>query len=362
MTNQRTNSNFYQIAKTDANNGNVIGINVNVANLTITGGLPNQVLTTDGAGNLAWGPGGGGAGVSQPIIEFTGDVPGSTGQSFSDPNIANFLSNGYAAVYVNGALQRVGDYTITGSTLTINTPIGPNALVSVGPTGSGGTVTAVGTNAVDPSALGFTLTGGVITTTGIVTLGVPNANTLLNNLGVPANIGNVAGYPPLNGNANTVLNGNGQWVQSPGIKSWLMAYGGGLSANIYPAGTAFKFETVVSSNTGINYDVNTGVLSLPGGSAYRLTGTLQSTVSGDSFASGDITFVWQYASNSMPIYANTQTTADSFGLGSTYIGTQATNEIIFAPVSNAEVKLAMATPMSTAMYDLNFVRLIAQQL
>lgn len=358
---QRTNSNFYQIAKTDAN-GNVTGITIsNVADLTIPGGTLGQVLTTDGAGNLSWGVGGGG-GNTQPIIEFTANATGGAGQTFSDANIVNFASNAYAAVYLNGVLQQLADYTISGNTLTMNSTLLPNDVIAIGPMGGGdGTVTSIVTSTVDTSALGFTLSGGPITSSGTITLTVPNTATLLNSLGIP-NIANVANYPALNGNATYYLTGAGTWV--PGVtKGYLMATGGNLMpAPIHPANTTLAFDTVLCNSGGIAYNTSTGVLTLPSAGVYRLVATIQSTVSGDVYSSGDVTFEWRYATSSMPLIANTQTTADSYGAGATYVGTQATNELIWEANTAMTVRVATVYDMNNAMNDVNFVRLIVQQL
>lgn len=53
MTKNNINSNFNQIATTDAN-GRVTGITANVANIKIGGGSSGQFLRTDGNGNLSW--------------------------------------------------------------------------------------------------------------------------------------------------------------------------------------------------------------------------------------------------------------------------------------------------------------------
>lgn len=350
MTN-RTNSNFYQIAKTDTN-GNVVGLqNVGIANLSITGGNPGQVLTTDGTGNLSWGPGGGG-GIIQPQIEWAA-IPGA-GTTYTNANLATFVDGTYAAVYVNGVLLTTSEYSIAGTTLTINNALVGGETVSVGPAGAGGTVSNVATTQVDPSSLGFTLSGGPITSTGTITLNVPNAATLKTAL-------NISGYPPLNGNGQYYLAGNGAWVQAT-PKGYLMATGGGLlPAPIHPANTTLVFDTVVC-NSVISYNSTTGILALPSAGVYRLVATLQSTVSGTTYGSGDITFEWRHASNSQPLIANMETTADSFGSGSTYVGTQATNELIYVANSAINVRVATVYDMNNSMNDVNYVRLIAQQL
>jgi len=348
----KTNSNFYQIATTDPVTGNVTGITVgNVANLHIAGGTAGQVLTTNGSGTLTWGPGGGG-GAIQPIIEWPAVAGLNT--TYTNANLATFIDGTYAAVYVNGTLLTTAEYSIVGTTLTINNGLIGGETVSVGPAGAGGTVTSIATTQVDPSALGFTLTGGPITTSGTVTLNVPSATALKTTLGIN-------GYPTLSGNAQQYLAGDGTWQPTITLRSYLQAHGGGLTPGIYPANTALVYETVDASN-GITYNTTTGVLTLPAGSVYRCTATLQSSVNSSQFASGDITFIWQHAGNSQPVYADTETLADSFAGGSTYMTSQATNEIVVAATTTLNLKVALYYPINAALYDLNFTRLIVQQL
>lgn len=83
-TNNRVNSNFYQVGVEDAN-GNITGLVADhitatvTANLgtvtavTITGGSSGQVLSTDGTGNLSWvnqGGGGGTPGGTNTQVQF----------------------------------------------------------------------------------------------------------------------------------------------------------------------------------------------------------------------------------------------------------------------------------------------------
>lgn len=358
----KINSNFYQIAKTDTGGNNqVIGINIsNVANLYLGGGNPGEVLTTDGFGNLSWGAGGTtGNAILQPIIKFEANAAGNN-QSFTDANLATFIDGNYAAVYINGVMQLPDSYTINGNTLTINNNLLANETVLVGPVVTkSGAVTSVGTKQVDPSNLGFTLTGGTITSTGNVTLNVPNANALLANLGIP-NIANVANYPNLSGNGNTYLSGNGTWLPTFTVKTYLMAHGGGLPPGIYPANTVLAFDTVDISS-GITYDTTTGTLKIITPGTYRLSATMQSTVSGTQYSSGDISFIWRYA-NGAYVYPGTQTTADSYGQGSTYVGSQATNEIIVEATANSTYQVVSYYQMNSMLYDVNYVRLIVQQL
>jgi hypothetical protein len=226
--NNRVNSNFFQIAKTDVND-DVWGVNVDVANLQINGGTAGQVLTTNGVGNLSWTTGSGGS--QQPLIEFPITVAGS-GQTFTDALLATFTNNTYASVYINGVLLKASEYSITGTTLTVNSFLNIADTVTVGATGAGGsggggsgTVTSVATGG---SGLGFSLSGGPITTTGTVTLATPTDTALRTTL----NIGNVANTN-FNANGSEVLAGNGAWVAaSTGTVTSIATGGSGLGFSL----------------------------------------------------------------------------------------------------------------------------------
>jgi hypothetical protein len=189
-------------------------VNLTVGNLHVSGGTFGQVLSTDGNGTLSWANGGSG-GATHPQIEWTVST-GAASQTFTNANVAQFYDNTYAAVYVNGVLLPTSQYTIVGTTLTITPWLNATDLIAIGPTGGGGggigTVSNVGTltsNAISNTAaseLGFALTGGYITTTGNVTLNVPNVAQFRTN----ANIGNVANLN-LDGNVSNILHGNGFW-------------------------------------------------------------------------------------------------------------------------------------------------------
>jgi hypothetical protein len=123
-----------------------------VANVSIQGGTAAQVLSTDGAGNLSWvtpsGGGGGATVVPVPTMEFVAAANG-TGQTFTNANIAEILSNAQCSAYVNGALATVADFSITGNVITFNRYLRTDDVVSIAAfgvtnmavTGAGGATT-----------------------------------------------------------------------------------------------------------------------------------------------------------------------------------------------------------------------------
>jgi hypothetical protein len=119
--------------------GNLLSLNVDgisnlndVSNVKIQGGSNAQVLSTDGTGNLSW-VAAATPFVQQPILEFTA-LSNATNQQFVNNNIASFSSNQYAAIYVNGILQKSEDYTISGNTLTVSRYLKTDDVISISPT------------------------------------------------------------------------------------------------------------------------------------------------------------------------------------------------------------------------------------
>jgi hypothetical protein len=101
----------------------------------IVAGTGITISPTSGTGVVTINSTGGG--TIQPMIEFVAASTGS-GRTFTAANLATFTNNTYAAVYINGTLQRTAAYTISGTTLTFNTWINTGDKISVGPTGAGG--------------------------------------------------------------------------------------------------------------------------------------------------------------------------------------------------------------------------------
>jgi len=111
--------------------------------------------------------------------------------------------------------------------------------------GGSGTVSSIATSTSDPSGLGFTMTGGPITSSGTITLGVPSGAALRASM----TIGNVANVN-LNGNGLQVLAGNGSWVALGG--------GGGSS------GTVTSIATSTSDPSGLGFTISGGPITASG--------------------------------------------------------------------------------------------------
>ena len=201
-------------------------------------------------------------------------------------SLINFVANGTVTTNTQANINTVGNLTnlnvdgvsnlnaisnvkITGGSngqVIVTDGLGNLVFANSGLVGNG-TVTQVDTSG---NGLGFTLTGGPITTTGTVTLTVPNATSLRTSL----NIGNVANLN-LNGNSATFLAGNGSFIVPAGtysnanVANYLPIYTGNLSA-----GNANISGTILGGNANISGVVIAG--------SANITGTMQA-------ANGNIT-------------------------------------------------------------------------
>lgn len=92
-----------------------------VTNVKITGGLTNQVLTTDGLGNLTWAAGGGGGGSSggAGFITVTKDVFTATGSANAYTLSITPASAAYVVVNIDGIVQQLSSYSLATNILTI---------------------------------------------------------------------------------------------------------------------------------------------------------------------------------------------------------------------------------------------------
>lgn len=145
-------------------------------------------------------------GSLQSISGVLGDrLTDITGQRLNEGMIV-YILNGYTVGPVTRTSDTYYKYNLlSGQSRNINTGEMPNSednwtLVSFSANG----VSEINTSG---SGLGFSLSGGPITSTGTITLNIPSAEDLKANL----NIGNISSVN-LSGNANTVLAGDGTWI------------------------------------------------------------------------------------------------------------------------------------------------------
>jgi hypothetical protein len=107
--------------------GNLAGNNITITNssnlgaignIKISGGVAGQFITTDGTGNLSFGD----PISAVPAIYFTANANGNN-QTFSNIYLSTFAANTDITLFFNGALLENTYYSLSGSTLTINTPL-----------------------------------------------------------------------------------------------------------------------------------------------------------------------------------------------------------------------------------------------
>ena len=155
-------TNTFATARIVASNGANLGSNV--ANVYIGGGSNNQILKTDGSGNLSW--------IAQPVAtitvdNFTGDGTTTAFTLTTTPTNIN-----QTAVNYNGTLQLRSAYTVSGTTLTFSEAPVSGALIEVTTTlgsvsGAGAFVTRSYTgNGVQTT---FSVTSGCTVSSVIVT-------------------------------------------------------------------------------------------------------------------------------------------------------------------------------------------------
>lgn len=279
-----------------------------VGNITITGGASGQVLTTDGAGNLAWVTGGGGGGGSLANGTTSIDINSTNiALNVSGNLITTVAANGQTTtgnitasgnITANGNIQAstVNANSVTSNTLTANRLVTANissnanivltsngnatlSVSNVNVTVTGNVVTS-GTSTSNASIANTTTTygntttgnlsitaGGTLTTAAIASgtsnIRMPtsgnvsvssggNANVLVVS---PAGI-TVSGTTTL-GNANTVSIGggtNGQYLKTDGAGnlSWGTISGSGTLANGNSSVDVTDAGVTISANNTAN--------------------------------------------------------------------------------------------------------------
>jgi len=111
-----------------------------VTDVKITGGLTNQVLTTDGLGNLTWAAGGGGGGSSggAGFITVTKDVFTATGSANTYTLSITPASAAYVVVNIDGIVQQLSSYSLSTNQLTISGMPASGEIIEITSYGVGG--------------------------------------------------------------------------------------------------------------------------------------------------------------------------------------------------------------------------------
>lgn len=128
IANSMTVGNTLTSANVAAGNVTVTGITDlgAVANLVITGGLAGQFITTDGLGNLSFAA----PATAIPAVYFTATVTGNN-QTFANTELTAYAANTDMSLFFNGALLDSSFYTLSGDTVTVNTPLNTGDSISI---------------------------------------------------------------------------------------------------------------------------------------------------------------------------------------------------------------------------------------
>lgn len=225
-----------------------------VGNVHITGGSSGQFLATDGAGNLTWLTGGSGGGNTVPYIHF--DVTSSgNNQQFTDALLSSYANSNVMNVMKNGVNIQPSQYTISGTTLTINILLSSGDSIDVlAMGGGGGTVAGLPEEIQYNGGFGFAASSAM-------TFDVANSTTNLLNLSVTnsANLGSV-------GNVTIIGGTNGQFLSTDGNGNLSWATGGGGGGNGTPGGSntevQFNNNGSFGGNSNLTYNVSTGIVTI----------------------------------------------------------------------------------------------------
>jgi hypothetical protein len=285
--------NVYTSIVSASGNVTFTGANVNlgaVGNLTISGGSPNYVLSTDGAGNLSWQAGGSGTGnaitfgnsnvsigSSGANVTFgvngnanvlqvtgTGAIISGTGSVTGNLTVANAnLGNVASANFITGTLTTNSQPNITGVGTLTSLTIGPNSSLIM--SGNTGYVRANSLQGRDGSQAVYLYYGNVSGSVGIVgdlTVGasgtgnliVANGNATFS--GANVDLGSVSNIHISGGSLNYVLTSDGA-----GNVSWNPPAGGG---GVSGSNTQLQYNAagVFAGTPGLTFDNTANRLTL----------------------------------------------------------------------------------------------------
>lgn len=227
-------------------------------NVATTALKTNNLLKEDGTPWQFEGQPGG----SNATVQFNNSGAFNGSDHFTWNNSANLLTVSGTVNFAAAPSKLFGSVStvsiLGGSAGQILSTNGAGGLSWSSPTAGG--VTQVATSG---SGLGFSLSGGPITSTGTVTLTVPGATDLRTSL----NIGNVANIN-LNGNASTVLSGGGTWIEPSSNYDKILNFtsSGGTVVHDFSLASVFNHESISA-----NFTVNITNLGLNPGFGVNIT-------------------------------------------------------------------------------------------
>jgi hypothetical protein len=243
----------------------------NVGNVHITGGNLNYILQTDGSGGLNWIPLPATPSANVTLYIHFDVVSTGNNQAFTNGNLVVYANSNTMAVFKNGVNIEPSQYSISGSTLTINIPLSTGDTIDVLPsTNAGGGGSTPGGNLTAVQYNG----GGVLAGNNSFTfdqansrLNVTNINsTFIGTLGANINELVMLGNSFLGPNSNVHINGgaNGQLLSTDGAGnlSWVTGAGGGTPAG---SNTFVQYNNVGNFGASANFVFNssTNTLTVP---------------------------------------------------------------------------------------------------
>jgi surface protein len=245
--------------------------------LPINSGSPNEVLTTDGSGNLSWTAGGGGTGtVITGVSSISG---GTTGLLPNAPNTGTLVMTGTLSVIHGGT----GATTATDALLNLGAYPYDNPLQF---TSNTGTVTSVGITSTE-----LVITGGPISSSGTFSISL---NTIPISKGGTGATGTIAAFnalSPATGTGDLIYFNGTNNVRLPiGSSDQVLTVSSGIPAWVTsPAPSFINRLTVDSTNFSFLTPSTASLITLPVNalvdkvtviidSAFVTTGTFQVSV------------------------------------------------------------------------------------
>jgi hypothetical protein len=303
-----------------------------VSNVSITGGFPGYILTTDGSGNLTWenpGSGQGRPGGTNTSIQFNddGNFNGSSSFTYNKLSSAvningnltsrNFTSNNqtvYGCVNVTGSVTTSNYYFGDGSYLTnVQSNIANYVAQSSQPN-----ITSVGT-LLTLSVTGNILTSQYVSAGGFQTSGSANSGSL-----------NVSGMSHLSGSLNATGNAN---FSGPNVNL-------GSVSNLHIEGGLNGYFLSTDGLGGLSWQAAGGGSgnTNPGGSNTQIQYNNAGNFAGSNY------FTFNSNTNTVQVAGTLVANVVQVGSGSYQFGT---SEVYFANTSSTSTQVIYTIPVST---------------
>ena len=322
-----------------------------VANITITGGSANYVLSTDGVGNLSWQPtGGGSAGGSNTQVQFNnlGLLAGNSSFTFDNTTktltvLGNITSNStiQSSRFISTVANGTAPFTVTSTTKVANLSVETANTATFATSSTNSNVALTVANAAQPNITSVgTLTGLNVNGAGSITGNIRVGNLDTNGTIITTNA-NVVGNATVNGTLQVgsvgqlrVL-GNINTTGAPNVNL-------GNVSNLHISGglNGYVLSTDGAGNLSWSAGGGGGGNGVPGGANTQVQYNDAGTFGGSSFLTfNEVTNTFQVAGN---LVANsTQVGAGIYKFSTQYVYFATTvstspNQVLWStPASNA---------------------------